>query len=130
MIQIGCFVFQTVKTIHVCGLYYIIQYYTILTYSNQVSASSSLLSQAPRASFLITLKLCQKQDPSDPSHKLGLDSAGWTNPSYLDAKNRHMGLSLTLNPMVLLIIIPMKNGYFIGNINPTFSEKPTCVSLV
>ena len=28
-----------------------------------------------------------------------------------------------LNPMVLLIIIPMKNGYFIGNINPTFSDK-------
>ena len=27
--------------------------------------------------------------------------------------------------MVLLIIIPMKNGYFIGNINPTFSDKPT-----
>ena len=27
-------------------------------------------------------------------------------------------------PMVLLIIIPMKNGYFIGNINPTFSNKP------
>ena len=27
--------------------------------------------------------------------------------------------------MVLLIIIPMKNGYFIGNINPTFSvTKP------
>ena len=24
-------------------------------------------------------------------------------------------------PMVLLIIIPMKNGYFIGNMNPTFS---------
>ena len=23
--------------------------------------------------------------------------------------------------MVLLIIIPIKNGYFIGNINPTFS---------
>ena len=31
-----------------------------------------------------------------------------------------------LNPMVLLIIIPMKNGYFIGNINPTFSDKSTC----
>ena len=28
--------------------------------------------------------------------------------------------------MVLLIIIPMKNGYFIGNINPTFSDKPIC----
>ena len=28
-----------------------------------------------------------------------------------------------LNPMVLLIIIPMKNGYFIGKINPTFSDK-------
>ena len=26
--------------------------------------------------------------------------------------------------MVLLIIIPIKNGYFIGNINPTFSDKP------
>ena len=25
--------------------------------------------------------------------------------------------------MVLLIIIPMNNGYFIGNINPTFSDK-------
>ena len=23
-----------------------------------------------------------------------------------------------------MIIIPMKNGYFIGNINPTFSDKP------
>ena len=29
--------------------------------------------------------------------------------------------SVPLNPMVLLIIIPMKNGYFIGKINPTFS---------
>ena len=39
----------------------------------------------------------------------------------------HMGVSensVPLNPMVLLIIIPMKNGYFIGNINPTFSDKP------
>ena len=39
-----------------------------------------------------------------------------------------MGLSensVPLNPMVLLIIIPMKNCYFIGNINPTFSDKPT-----
>ena len=34
-----------------------------------------------------------------------------------------------LNPMVLLIIIPMKNGYFIGNINPTFSDKPRRCSL-
>ena len=33
--------------------------------------------------------------------------------------------SVPLNPMVLLIIIPMKNGYFIGNISPTFSDKPT-----
>ena len=29
--------------------------------------------------------------------------------------------SVSLNPMVLLIIIPFLNGYFIGNINPTFS---------
>ena len=33
-------------------------------------------------------------------------------------------LCTPLYPMVLLIIIPMKNGYFIGNINPTFSDKP------
>ena len=26
--------------------------------------------------------------------------------------------------MVLLIIIPFLNGYFIGKINPTFSDKP------
>ena len=32
--------------------------------------------------------------------------------------------SVPLNPMVLLIIIPFLNGYFIGNINPTFSDKP------
>ena len=31
--------------------------------------------------------------------------------------------SVPLNPMVLLIIIPFLNGYFIGNINPTFSDK-------
>ena len=30
-----------------------------------------------------------------------------------------------LNPMVLLIIIPMKNGYFIGNI-PYFQTNPFC----
>ena len=29
--------------------------------------------------------------------------------------------------MVFMIIIPMKNGYFIGNINPTFSDKPISV---
>ena len=37
-----------------------------------------------------------------------------------------MGLSensVPLNPMVLLIIIPMKNGYFIGNI-PYFQTNP------
>ena len=32
-------------------------------------------------------------------------------------------LCTPLYPMVLLIIIPMKNGYFIGNINPTCSDK-------
>ena len=32
-------------------------------------------------------------------------------------------LCTPLYPMVLLIIIPMNNGYFIGKINPTFSDK-------
>ena len=36
-------------------------------------------------------------------------------------------LCTPLYPMVLLIIIPIKNGYFIGNINPTFSDKPTLI---
>ena len=35
---------------------------------------------------------------------------------------------VALNPMVLLIIIPFLNGYFIGNINPTFSDKVICIS--
>ena len=34
-----------------------------------------------------------------------------------------------LYPMVLLIIIPFLNGYFIGNINPTFSDKPKWLCL-
>ena len=44
-----------------------------------------------------------------------------------DIHVREMGLSensVPLHPMVLLIIIPFLNGYFIGNINPTFSDKP------
>ena len=43
-------------------------------------------------------------------------------------ENGHLGVSensVPLNPMVLLIIIPFLNGYFIGNINPTFSDQPT-----
>ena len=51
--------------------------------------------------------------------------------SYLEMKQLYgifmrvcLKMSCTpLYPMVLLIIIPMKNGYFIGNINPTFSDK-------
>ena len=31
---------------------------------------------------------------------------------------------VALNPMVFMIIIPFLNGYFIENINPTFSDKP------
>ena len=47
----------------------------------------------------------------------------------LGGKEVDLGLSensVPLNPMVLLIIIPFLNGYFIGNINPTFSDKPMC----
>ena len=29
--------------------------------------------------------------------------------------------------MVFMIIIPFLNGYFIGNINPTFSDKPRSI---
>ena len=38
--------------------------------------------------------------------------------------------SVPLNPMVLLIIIPFLNGYFIGNINPTFSDKPIYIYII
>ena len=55
-----------------------------------------------------------------------LVSKPWASPQII-----HMGVSenrlVPLNPMVLLIIIPMKNGYFIGNINPTFSDKPISI---
>ena len=38
---------------------------------------------------------------------------------------KYMGVSensVPLNPMVLLIIIPFLNGYFIGKINPIFRQ--------
>ena len=35
---------------------------------------------------------------------------------------------IPLNPMVLLIIIPMKNGYFIGKINPIFRQTHIATS--
>ena len=37
--------------------------------------------------------------------------------------------SVPLKPMVLLIIIPFLNGYFIGNTNPTFSDKAISMEL-
>ena len=37
-------------------------------------------------------------------------------------------LCTSFYPMVLLIIIPFLNGYFIGKINPTFSDKPIFAS--
>ena len=49
----------------------------------------------------------------------------WVNiPIYSQWNSHLIGIMIINNPMVLLIIIPMKNGYFIGNINPTFSDKP------
>ena len=33
-------------------------------------------------------------------------------------------LCTPLYPMVFMILIPFLNGYFIGKINPTFSDKP------
>ena len=41
---------------------------------------------------------------------------------YMDVSENVV--STPLYPMVFMIIIPMKNGYFIGKINPTFSDKP------
>ena len=46
------------------------------------------------------------------------------NPIWLSSYGCVWKWLVPLNPMVLLIIIPMKNGYFIANINPTFSDKP------
>jgi len=36
--------------------------------------------------------------------------------------------SVPLNPMVLLIIIPFLNGYFIGKINPIFRQTQILIS--
>ena len=54
------------------------------------------------------------------------------NPKNIEnpAVRTDMGMSENrLNPYTqwLMIIIPMKNGYLIGNINPTFSDKPTWI---
>jgi hypothetical protein len=58
-------------------------------------------------------KTCSaSQDMSGLSHRGG-------SPRIAMSSGKFMGLSensVPLNPMVLLIIIPMKNGYFIGNI--------------
>ena len=57
----------------------------------------------------------------------GINGAGVSPICQGEMSVSHMGVSensVPLNPMVLLIIIPMKNGYFIGNINPTF-QLPT-----
>ena len=60
----------------------------------------------------------------NPRKKRICPICGESNPiqTYLGVSEN----SVPLNPMVLLIIIPMKNSYFIGNINPTFSDKPIC----
>ena len=48
----------------------------------------------------------------------------WKIPSHLGCLNGCVWkCCVPLNPMVLLIIIPMKNGYFIGNI-PYFQTNP------
>ena len=52
---------------------------------------------------------------------------GWQLASQPTFETYRMGLSensVPLHPMVLLIIIPFLNGYFIGKINPTFSDIP------
>ena len=55
----------------------------------------------------------------------------WAMPSDSRAPKQpsdpHLGVSensVPLNPVWLMIIIPFLTGYFIGNINPTFSDKP------
>ena len=49
-----------------------------------------------------------------------MDNIWWYIPIWVCLKM----LAKPLNLMVLLIIIPFLNGYFIGNINPTFQTNP------
>ena len=55
-------------------------------------------------------------------HQQPVTSTGATQQFSKLLWNRYPYTSL--NPMVLLIIIPMKNGYFIGKIYTPFSDKP------
>jgi len=58
-----------------------------------------------------------------------------TDGTYVEGQKKQIGTlhcymgvsenSVPLNPMVLLIIIPELNGYFIGNI-PYFQTNPHC----
>ena len=59
-------------------------------------------------------------------HQNPSDDRASKNTARIVNTNTDVGVSensVALNPMVLLIIIPILNGYFIGNINPTFSDK-------
>ena len=52
-------------------------------------------------------------------------SGGWVKSQFSTPKIHGCvwKCCVPLNPMVLLIIIPMKNGYFIGNIPNIFRQK-------
>ena len=70
------------------------------------------------------------------AHMKDLKGVPWDLPVFLAVFPMYLAhiwvclkIVYPLNPMVLLIIIPFLNGYFIGNINPTFSDKPISCDL-
>ena len=57
--------------------------------------------------------------------KKGIAQGIYQCSQYFMVLNQYLGVSensVPLNPMVLLIIIPMKNCYFIGNIPNIFRQ--------
>ena len=111
-----------------------------------------VLNDAQKSKGTPSPQLFQKFERLSPSfrplqlkHRQHLKAKSWDPENTLQSQCKHstvakswgsrlvstwlcLKMSCTpLYPMVLLIIIPFLNGYFIGNINPTFSDIPTCL---
>ena len=87
----------------------------------------------PLVSHLQRLRAFFKDSPRIPvvssSWMFRQDGAATKRPQCQQGGDGSMWVCLKmlctpLYPMVLLIILPFLNGYFIGNIKPTFSDKP------
>ena len=114
-------------------------------HSDRISAGGPLV-WAERIEMVLDLSstLCwwsksnnQPESCGGPTGKMGWAAvnsphrSGFVNPAVISWETSEsswvcLKIVYPIYPMVLLIIIPFLNGYFIGNINPTFSGPNPC----